>query len=128
MSLSLRNSKGAALTVVIIVIIMLTLLSAFAMNMGYNRQRLMKLNGASKAVAFYRARAGVVDAYWRLQNNIGPPNGANGAPPNQPGFFTGWPGAVGPYTLDVDGDGSLETTVNIGAVGANGLRNISANG
>ena len=118
----LKNSKGVALTVVFVVLVMLTLLSALIMSLGYNRKRLITLQGL-QVKTYYLARGGVVDAYWRLQNNIGPPP----AVPPSTGFFDD-PTVTLAYDLDVDGDGRNDTHVSISdRNGGTQRRTVSAN-
>ena len=112
----LKNSKGVALTIVIVVLIMLTMISAFIMSLGYNRARLIKLGGSSQAVSYYLARGGIVDANWRIHNNY--PTGVKD--------YTD-PATTDNYTLDVNGDGVPDTRVTISARAANGLRTVTAN-
>ena len=111
--MKLSGQKGVALTAVVIILIMLGVLSAIALNLAYNQRRLVNNSGAGQTVAYYRARGGLVDAYWRLQNNVGPP------PDNTPGFWG--PAVQAAYNLDIDGNGADDTGVTVGlpAVGTN---------
>ena len=110
-----RDSKGVALVVVIIIFTMLALMASFAMNLGYNQRRLSHVGTGTKVVNYYRAQAGVVDAYWRIRTNQG-------------GIYT--PPAFDPpaYFLDVDNNAVNDTTVDIGPVNAQGRRPILSTG
>ena len=74
----IKNFKGEALTVVMMVLVMLAVVSATVMSLGYNQRRLQQTAGGGKIIAYYNARAGVVDAFWRLQHKKGPANNAVG--------------------------------------------------
>ena len=115
----LKNSKGVALTIVIIILVLLTFISAAIMSLGYNRSRIIKMSGSSSAVPYYLARGGMVDAFWRLEHNVGPPNAGPG---NVPGYFNAG-AATADYNLDVNGDNAPDTHVVITAQDpANGNR------
>ena len=108
------NSKGEALTVVLIVVILLAIISATLMTLGYNQRKLQKSAGSGQAAAYYRTRGGVVEAFWRIRSNY------------QDNYTVA--GTTKNYSLDVDGDGTNDTTINIGARDAiqAGLRQITA--
>ena len=105
----IQNSKGVALTVVVIVLIMVALLTGYVASLGYNQRRVTDAASGRRAKIFYRAKAGAVDAAWRIRVNYFPTQ----IPPNS--FLTdAWDPPA--YTLDVDGDGTADTSVDIGPV------------
>jgi len=98
-----------ALTVVIIIIIMLGLLATYVTQLGYNQRRLSDTAGGRRAKIYYRAQAGLVDANWRIRTNY-----TASLSPVGSFLVDGYdPGA---YQLDVDGDGTNDTSVDIGPV------------
>ncbi|MCG3176029.1 MAG: hypothetical protein MOGMAGMI_00967 [Candidatus Omnitrophica bacterium] len=111
----LLGERGIALTITIILIIASALLAAAALSVGYQYRRLREGVGALHTQAYYRAQAGVVDARWRIRNNIGANYLLAGTDP-------------APYQLDIDGDAVMDVTVDIGAADGNGLRQILATG
>ena len=118
MRLFSKNPNGEALTVVMMVLVMLATVSATLMSLGYNQRRLRKSVGAAgQIVAFYHARAGIVDAIYRLRNSVGPGREANYFNAGQPGY-----GGAN-YSKTIDG---VPFKVTIGAIDANGLRKITA--
>ena len=64
-----KNKDGFVLTVAIIFIIMLALLAVFVLNAGANKRIMADNVGATRARAYYRAQAGVVDAQARIRMN-----------------------------------------------------------
>jgi hypothetical protein len=93
-----KDSKGAVMTLVIIVIVMLVLLGSFVTNLCYNQRLLADAAGGGRIEKYYRAQAGVVDALARLRNNLIPP------------------ASTSSYSLDVNSDGTNDVNVTIGAV------------
>ena len=63
------NSTGIALTLVIMIVIMVSVLAAAAMTLGYNQKRLSDATVSNRTQGFYYAQAGIVDAQWRIRNN-----------------------------------------------------------
>lgn len=99
----LRNdSKGVALVLVIIAVMMLTGIGGFAANLAYNQRLFQNSSGGNRIRNYYRAQAGIVDACWRIRTNTG----AN---------FT-IPATTLAYSLDVDNNGTNDTNVTIGAL------------
>jgi hypothetical protein len=94
-----------ALTVVIIVLMMLVLLGGYILTLAYNHYRLQQSVGGQRMAAYYRARAGVVDAQWRIRRDPG-------------GLFAAGGPAYNPsaYSLDIDDDGVNDVTVDISEV------------
>jgi Tfp pilus assembly protein PilX len=110
------------MTIVIIVIIVLGLLAAYVTQLGYNQSRLSSTSGARRAKMLYLAKAGVVEASWRIRENytVG----------LTPGSFLvdGYDPAA--YSIDVNGDGTNDCSINIGPVtnAATKQRQIQATG
>ena len=72
MNVAQRSSqRGAALTIAIIVIIIVSLLVVYALSAGFHQALFAgKLGGASQIQRYWTARAGVVDATWRIRHNV----------------------------------------------------------
>ena len=71
--------------------------------LGYNQKKLSDAAGGRRAKIYYRAQAGVVEANWRIRENIG-------------GNFTTPAYDPAPYSIDVDGDTVNDCTIDIGPV------------
>ncbi len=115
MLLNSKNHNGVALTLAIVMIFVIIILGIIALNLAFNYRKLSDSVSAAHVQAYFRAQAGVVDARWRIRNNIG-------------GDFTVAATTLGPYPLDIDGDGVNDVTVTITAANAQGLRTISSQG
>lgn len=98
-----KQSKGLALTLVILIILMVTFVGGAAMSLGYNQRLLVKKAVGSRTRAYYYAKAGIVDAFELLRKD---PDGEFTDPTFDPA----------PYTLDVDEDGNPDVTVDISAI------------
>jgi len=99
------NDKGIAMTFVIIIIIILAFLATLVTVLGYNQRKLSDSAGGRRAAIYYRAQAGVIEASWRIRENIG-------------GSFTTDTYDPAPYSIDVDGDGTDDCDINIGPANA----------
>lgn len=108
-----RNDRGMALTVVMIIVIMLALLAGYMTQMGYNQRRLADTAGGRRAKVYYRAQAGLVEAAWRIREN----HTAGLTPASALGFNDDTYNP-NPYQIDIDGDGSMDATVDISQVTA----------
>ncbi len=97
-----RQRTGLALTLVILIIFMVTLVSAAALSLGYNQRLLAKKAVGSRTRAYYYAKAGLVDALELLRKDPG-------------GNFTDPDFDPAPYTLDIDADGNADVTIDISA-------------
>lgn len=107
---------GVALTAVIISIVLVSLVAASALSLGYHQRVLTKKAVSSRTKAYYFAQAGLVDAREIIRKDAG---GNFATPSYNPA----------PYTLDVDGDGDADVTIDIGAVnGTTGYRTVEATG
>ncbi len=125
-----KNDKGAVLTVVIIIIIILTLLAGYILNLAYNQKRLTDHLSGTHLKAYYRAQAGVVNAQWRIRNNVVGDIGGSGA-----NDFLNPSWNPGPYSIDLSTDAvhsppnaADEVQIDIGATTAQGFRLIEATG
>jgi Tfp pilus assembly protein PilX len=105
-----QNLKGFALTMVIIILVLLALLATYITSISYNQRRFLDRNSSKRMKIFYCAKAGVVDANWRIRTNY-----TAGLLPAA-GSFANDVYDPAPYNLDVDGDGTVDTTVDIGPV------------
>lgn len=103
------NPKGVALTLVIVIMIMLGLIAGVVTSLGISQKKLMDAASGRRAKIYYRAQGGVINADWRIRTDY-----TTGLSPA--GTFTNDAYDPGPYSLDVDGDGTNDTTVDIGAV------------
>lgn len=106
-----KNHCGAALTFVIIILILLAGLVGYLASISYN-ERLMKYQGGGKrAKIVYYAQAGIIDAMYRIRENV--TSGLAPAPP-----VGGFNDLItiydpDPYWIDVDQDGTNDVQVNI---------------
>jgi Tfp pilus assembly protein PilX len=114
------NQKGIALTLVIIVILLLTILAGAALSTSFNQRKLSSKAVGNRSQNFYAAKGGSVDAFERLRKNdttgLTPTAPANGF--DDPTYNPN------PYTVNV---GALPVSVDISAVNATtGLRTVKA--
>ena len=117
----IKNQAGVALTIVVIVIVLLTLVTAFVANLGYNQKRMVDASSGRRIKIYYRAMGGAVDASWRIRTDY-----TVGLAPV--GTFTNPAYNPGPYALDVDANGTMDTDVDIGPADAAGVRPVSSVG
>ncbi len=133
MKIRLHSKSGIALTVVIIILAILAMMAGYILSLGYNRRRVVDAASGTRAKIYYRAQAGVHDATVRIRKNyaftapgnVGPmltDIGSVGADFSNPGYN---PAA---YTIDVDGDGTQDTRIDIGVVNGSGQRPIVSTG
>ena len=105
------------MTVVVVALIILTIMAAFALNFGYNRKKVVDNYSRGRTVRLYRAEGGFVDARARIRIDFTSSFYAPGKNPCTPdGSFTDDNYDPLPYLLDVDGDGVKDTRVDIGPV------------
>lgn len=107
------GERGVALLMTIILIVGMTLLAAAALNASFQYRNLRESIGVRHTQSRYRAQAGVVDARWRIRNNV-------------QGDYRVAAFDPAPYELDIDNDGTMDVTVDIGPAvidpaGANNL-------
>lgn len=107
MLLNTKNQNGVALTIVVIVLIIMGILSAYAMNLGYNQRRMQEQASGRRIKIYYRAQAGAVNAMWRIRSDV-----AGDLTPA--GTFTNAAYNPNTYLMDIDGDGVNDTSVDIG--------------
>ncbi len=120
------NEQGAALTVAIMTVLLLSILGVTVLTLAYNQARLTNAAVGGRTKAFYRAQAGMVDGQEKIHVGSCPacqkvgcascdsscPTFGAACPYENPGLD---PKA---YSLDVDGDKVMDTTVDIGPVDA----------
>lgn len=102
------NTRGVALTVVAIVILMVGLLAGYVTQLGFNQRKLSDAASGKRAKIYYRAQAGAVEAMWRIRANY-----TTGL--DTVGSFTTDAYNPGPYSIDIDGDSVMDATIDIGA-------------
>ena len=108
------------MTIVIIIIIIMAMLALYVTTLGYNQKKLADSAGGRRAKIYYKAQAGVIDANWRIRTNY-----TAGLPV---GNFRTDPNYSPTYSVDIDGDGTNDCQVTIGAVDASGKRPINSQG
>ncbi len=116
-----KNKNGIALTLVIIVLAILTLMAGYIVNLGYNRTRVVDAASGTRAKIYYRAQAGVHDATTRIRKNYtgaqfdpAPPGPESPTPAlTPPGSFLDPNYNPDPYLIDVDANGVMDTRVDI---------------
>lgn len=110
------NRRGIALTLVIIIIVSVSMVTAAALTFGYNQRLAARKVVSSRTEAYFFASAGLVDAGEAIRRDAG-------------GNFADPAFNPAPYSLDVDGDRVDDVTVDIGPRDpATGLRRILATG
>ncbi|HTL69850.1 MAG TPA: hypothetical protein VL404_01020 [Candidatus Eisenbacteria bacterium] len=100
-----RGERGMVMTVAILAVTMIALLAAYVLTVAYNHRRLAQSVGGVRMRAAMYAQAGVVDAQWRLRTDPGGTFAAGGTAYDPPA-----------YSLDVNGDGTNDVSVDISAV------------
>ena len=135
MSSAVAGSRGIALTVVIVTILLLATLAVSALTLAYNYRRVSQVTVATRARAFYAAQAGVVDARERIRKGSCPACQGICATCTQsclPSCVYENPAYApipNPYKVDIDGNGSNDVAVTISTRDATtGLRTIQAIG
>ena len=89
----MNRERGVALTVVMVFTVILALLAATLLNLSYNKTKLVDSVGVKRAQTYYRAQAGVVDAFWRIRVN---------KPALSVGSFNNPAFEPPPYFIDID--------------------------
>ena len=105
-----------ALTVVVVILVMLALISAYVTQLGYNQRAIGDSNSGLRVRAYYRAQAGAVEAATRIRTDY-----TVGLAPG--GSFAVDAYDPNPYDIDVDGDAVNDATVDIGPVLNAALKN-----
>jgi hypothetical protein len=116
----LRGNGGFAMVFVMVVITILAMFAVWVTIQGYNQRKLLDVTSGQRAKLYYRAQAGVVEAAWRIRDNY--TSGIGGVIP--PGGFPAndtW--NPPPYSIDVDGVGGNDTSIDIDAVVSGTLKN-----
>ncbi len=116
-----QRERGAALTVAIMTVLLLSILGVTVLTLAYNQARLTNAAVGGRTKAFYRAQAGMVDGQERIHAGSCP--ACQGACPICTATCATCPyetPILDPkaYTIDVDGDAVPDTTVDIGPVNA----------
>lgn len=93
---ALRSENGAALTIAVIFGTLIALIAGFVLNLSYNQTRQIEAVGPTRTANFYKAQAGLVDANWRIRNDV--------MPPGTTGSFktTTTPADPAPYCIDIE--------------------------
>ena len=126
----MRSEKGAALTAVIVLTLILSLIGAYALTTGQNQARQVNAAAFHRAKIYYRAQGGVVDAMWRIRTNHILPAWPAGSTFTDPTFDPPV------YFIDIDTDmpsanlvAGSDVKVDIGPVNnSTGLRSIDSTG
>lgn len=87
------NKKGAVLFVVLLFSLVMTSIMVYITNMAYQRTRLVDAVGIKRTKTYFRAQAGLVDAFWRIRTNHAVPGAA--------GNFSD-PNFAAEYYIDID--------------------------
>ena len=128
-----RHQRGAMLFVALLFCVMISSLMVYLLSLAYQRTRLVDMVGIKRTRNYYRAQAGIVDAFWRLRTNH--------APPGYVGTVFNDPTSTVQYYLDIEAGtvtaavaASSTTKVSIGAKNQTagsplfGLRPVTATG
>lgn len=87
------REKGAVLFVVLLFSLVMTSVMVYTTNMVYQRTRLVDAVGIKRTKTYFRAQAGLVDAFWRIRTNH--------AVPGLSGNFSD-PNFSAEYYIDID--------------------------
>src|SRR5690348_3628790 len=99
-SLRLEKDNGIAMTVVLVFAMIALTLVGYVLTLSYQQTKLVNAVGIKRSKAFYRAQAGIVDAFWRIR--------ADKAPPGSAGSFA--TASYAPtYYIDIDTDTASST-------------------
>ena len=88
-----RREKGAVLFAVLLFSLVMTSVMVYITNMVYQRSRLVDAVGVKRTKTYFRAQAGLVDAFWRIRTNR--------AVPGLSGNFSD-PNFSAEYYIDID--------------------------
>lgn len=122
--MNLRSRSGVALTVAIMMMICSSILAGYALQAGWNQRRMTIVNGSKRDRIYWAAKAGVVDARWRIREGMRNSN-SSGLFPG--GNFNDDLYNPNSYDIDLDNNGVVDVSVDIGAVNG-GVREIVATG
>lgn len=99
------SARGAALTVAIIVIIIVSLLAVYAFSAGFNQSLLAgRVGGVSQIQRYWTARSGVIDATERIRRNVVALNPTGSLGGGRGNNFTNASWDPPPYYLNLDND------------------------
>ena len=107
------------MAVVTVIIVMLGILTGFITQLSYNQKKISDAASGRRAKLYYLAQAGAVEASWRIRVNRTTALTNNGTGTS----FTDDGYNPAPYSIDVDGDGTMDTTIDIDAVVTTALKN-----
>ena len=100
-----QNERGIAMILAIITMLLILTVAGAILTLAYNQRRLGAGVGEAKLRAYYRAKAGLVDAQWRIRTDPGGLFAAGGT------LYDPMP-----YTLDTDGDGTDDVMADLGPI------------
>ena len=66
----MKNQAGFVLALTIIVIVILTFVVMLVLSLGVHQKTLADAVSGTRMVAYYRSQAGIVDAQWRIRENV----------------------------------------------------------
>ena len=69
-SLHKPSERGIALTLVLIAVIIVASLASYALIISFNHRTVVRTHVRNRTQAYYSAQGGVVDANWRIRNNV----------------------------------------------------------
>ena len=64
------SESGVAITLVLIAVIVISAFASYALMIGFNHRTVMNTHVKNRTQAYYSAQAGMVDANWRIRNNV----------------------------------------------------------
>jgi Tfp pilus assembly protein PilX len=100
-----HSRSGFILVLTIIMIVILTLVAVQVLSLGAHQKRLADAVSGKRMVAHYRSQAGLVDAQWRIRENVTalhPTGSLNSSSPSQDFADPAWNPPV--YYIDLDSD------------------------
>ena len=108
-----KRQAGFAMGVVMVTMLILALVSGYLASIGASQRRLMGSVSGKRTAVYYRAHAGVVHGHWRIRAGW-EAAGTGFTACNPAGDFSN-PAYTCDYSLDVNGDGTMDTSVRIEA-------------
>lgn len=115
------NERGVALSIVIITLLMLSIVASSILSASLNKKKLSAQAVSGRTASFYEAKSGIVDAYERINRNLGGPANEFAS-----GQFTTSTFNPPEYQLDIDADSVKDVAIDISEVKANGFREIKS--
>ena len=105
------NERGVALIVVVVVVLMLTAIAGYMMQLGFNQRKLTQIAGGQRAKTYFRAQAAIVEANWRIRTDYTAGLAPGGVAPFN---FANDLYDPGSKDIDVDGNGTMDARFDIG--------------